>query len=39
MPVDGLQVGRDEKGAVGPYPSPNAYKAAIHSVVVELDGK
>ena len=39
MPVDGLQVGRDEKGAVGPYVSPNAYESAIHSVVVELDGE
>ena len=37
MPVDGLQVGRDEGGAVGPYASPNPYKGTIHSVVVELD--
>ncbi len=37
QPIDGLQVGRDAAGAVGPYGSPNPFKGTIDSVVVELD--
>ncbi|MCB9881985.1 MAG: sulfatase-like hydrolase/transferase [Planctomycetes bacterium] len=36
MPIDGLEVGCDEAGAVGPYPAPFAYGGAIRSVVVRL---
>jgi len=36
-PGDGLQVGRDEGGAVGPYPAPNAFSDRIESVVFELE--
>lgn len=36
QPVDGLQVGRDAAGAVGPYVSPHAFKGTVESVVVEI---
>ena len=36
IPVDGLEVGRDEKGAVGPYETPNAYGGKIQSVRIEV---
>ncbi|APW61630.1 Arylsulfatase [Paludisphaera borealis] len=39
QPGDGLQVGRDDNAAVGPYATPNAYDGTIHSVVVDLDDK
>lgn len=37
QPVDGLQVGRDEKGAVGDYEAPFAYKGQIDRVTIEVD--
>jgi len=37
MPVDGLEIGRDEKGAVGPYPSSFPFAGTIESVVIELE--
>ncbi|MBN2508021.1 MAG: arylsulfatase [Verrucomicrobia bacterium] len=37
MPVDGLDVGADSAGAVGPYTAPHAFGGTIQSVVVELD--
>ncbi|WP_337176782.1 arylsulfatase [Paludisphaera sp.] len=37
QPLDGLQVGRDAAGTVGPYASPNRLKATVDSVVVEVD--
>ncbi len=37
MPVDGLDVGSDAAGAVGPYKAPNSFAGTIESVVVELD--
>ncbi len=37
MPADGLEVGRDENGAVGDYAVPNALKGAIRSVTIEID--
>jgi arylsulfatase len=37
QPVDGLQVGRDAAGTVGPYSSPNRLKATVESVVVEVE--
>ena len=36
MPIDGLEVGRDKKGAVGPYDVPNAFSGKIRSVEIEL---
>jgi len=39
MPVDGLQVGADEGGAVGPYAAPNPFAGAIESVTIELEPK
>jgi len=36
MPVDGLDVGADEGGAVGPYVTPNHFSGRIESVVIEL---
>ncbi len=38
MPVDGLDVGRDTAGPVGPYRAPNRFAGEIESVVIELDG-
>jgi arylsulfatase len=37
MPRDGLDVGADEGGAVGPYSAPNRFAGTIESVTVELD--
>jgi arylsulfatase len=37
MPVDGLDVGTDTGGAVGPYRPPNAFTGSIQSVIIELD--
>jgi arylsulfatase len=37
MPQDGLDVGEDTNGAVGPYQTPNAFKGAIDSILIELD--
>ncbi|HNQ89907.1 MAG TPA: arylsulfatase [Verrucomicrobiota bacterium] len=37
MPVDGLEVGSDEGGQVGPYPADNAFRGAIDSVRVDLE--
>jgi len=39
MPVDGLDVGSDEGGAVGPYSTPNPFAGIIASVIIELDPK
>jgi arylsulfatase A-like enzyme len=36
MPVDGLEVGADKAGQVGPYGADNEYHGKIESVVVEL---
>ena len=36
MPIDGLEVGRDEKGAVGEYPVPNRFGGKIRQVRIEL---
>ncbi len=36
MPIDGLQVGRDAKGAVGEYESPFAFEGKIDSVTIEV---
>ncbi len=36
MPIDGLQVGRDDGGAVGDYRSPSATKGKIISLALEL---
>jgi len=37
MPVEGLDVGCDRGGAVGPYTSPDTFNGEIESVVIELD--
>ena len=37
MPVDGLEVGSDAAGHVGPYASDNKFQGSINSVVVELN--
>lgn len=39
MPVDGLDVGSDEGGAVGPYRAPNKFGGQVETVIVELDAK
>jgi arylsulfatase len=36
MPLDGLQVGSDDTGAVGPYESPNAFAGSITDVTIVL---
>ncbi len=36
MPIDGLQVGSDLKGAVGEYEAPFAYTGKINSVTLEI---
>ena len=36
-PTDGLDVGTDGGGAVGPYSSPNKFAGKIESIVLELD--
>jgi len=37
MPVDGLEVGSDEAGQVGPYPAENRFRGTIESVRIELE--
>ncbi len=37
MPVDGLDVGSDTAGAVGPYTGENNFGGTIESVTIELD--
>ncbi len=37
MPVDGLQVGRDDKGAVGDYEVPNRLKGKVETVVIDIE--
>lgn len=37
MPVDGLDVGSDEGGAVGPYAGPNKFGGTIENITVEID--
>lgn len=39
MPVDGLDVGSDEAGTVGPYATPNKFIGTIESITIELDAK
>src|SRR5262249_23544610 len=36
MPVDGLDVGSDSAGAVGPYSSDNQFQGSVESVQIEL---
>ena len=36
MPADGLQVGRDRGGNVGPYKSPNRFSGKIKRVLISL---
>ena len=36
QPQDGLQVGRDENGAVGEYPAPFAFKGKLGPVTLDL---
>jgi hypothetical protein len=36
MPIDGLQVGRDEHSAVGPYQAPFAYGGRIVQAEIRL---
>ncbi len=37
MPLDGLQVGQDVNGAVGPYEAPFAFEGEIDKVQIRLD--
>ena len=37
MPVDGLEVGSDQAGQVGPYPADNQFHGTIESVCIDLD--
>jgi arylsulfatase len=37
MPTDGLDVGRDDGGAVGPYSSPHPFTGTLDSLRIELD--
>lgn len=39
MPTDGLDVGSDRGGLVGPYKAANAFPGSIKSVVVELEAE
>jgi len=39
QPADGIDVGSDEGGAVGPYSTPNTFTGTIESITVELDAK
>ena len=39
MPGDGLDIGSDENGAVGPYPAPNKFTGSIEVITIELDPK
>ena len=36
MPSDGLEVGSDDGGAVGPYQGPNPFGGSIESIVIDL---
>jgi arylsulfatase len=36
MPVDGLDIGADNGGAVGPYSTPNKFTGRIESMIIEL---
>jgi hypothetical protein len=36
QPADGLDVGSDEGGAVGPYKAPNKFNGTIESITIEL---
>ena len=36
LPTDGLDVGADTKGTVGPYQAPNKFTGTIESLVIEL---
>jgi arylsulfatase A-like enzyme len=36
MPGDGLEVGADEGGAVGPYAAPNRFRGSIQSIRITL---
>jgi arylsulfatase A-like enzyme len=38
MPVDGLDIGSDSAGQVGPYPAGLQFQGSIESVRIELDG-
>ena len=38
-PADGLDVGSDEGGAVGPYSTPNKFAGTIEFITIELDAK
>ena len=37
MPSDGLEVGADEGGVVGPYSAPNKFNGTIESITIQLD--
>jgi len=39
QPIDGLQVGRDEKGAVGDYTVPHAFQGTVKEVRITVDAK
>jgi arylsulfatase A-like enzyme len=39
QPADGLDVGSDEGGAVGPYKTPNKFTGLIEVITLELDPK
>ncbi len=39
MPADGLDVGSDEGGAVGPYTGPNPFKGRVEWVNIEVNSK
>jgi arylsulfatase len=37
MPVDGLDIGSDSEGLVGPYTAENKFGGTIESVLIELE--
>ena len=39
MPVEGLEVGRDEAGSVGPYDGPNRLQGHVESLTIDLPGE
>lgn len=39
MPLDGLQVGSDQAGAVGDYTAPFAYKGKVKRVLIQVEDK
>jgi arylsulfatase len=39
MPTDGLDVGFDKNGAVGPYSSPFSYPGEIKSVTIDIEAR